>query len=57
MSARRGPLVVVGDLLLDREVLGRVERLCPEAPVPVLAEESIMDRPGGRSPAACRCGR
>jgi rfaE bifunctional protein kinase chain/domain len=42
-----GPVVVVGDLLLDREVLGAVERLCPEAPVPVLSEQSTVDRPGG----------
>jgi bifunctional ADP-heptose synthase (sugar kinase/adenylyltransferase) len=42
-----GLLVVVGDLLLDREVLGSVDRLCPEAPVPVLRETSILDRPGG----------
>jgi bifunctional ADP-heptose synthase (sugar kinase/adenylyltransferase) len=50
MSA--GPLVVVGDLLLDREILGTVDRLCPEAPVPVLAEQSTMDRPGGAGLAA-----
>jgi bifunctional ADP-heptose synthase (sugar kinase/adenylyltransferase) len=46
------PLVVVGDLLLDREVVGTVDRLCPEAPVPVLAERSIVDRPGGAGLAA-----
>jgi rfaE bifunctional protein kinase chain/domain len=45
-------LVVVGDLLLDRDVLGSVERLCPEAPVPVLVESSIVDRPGGAGLAA-----
>lgn len=49
---RAGPLVVVGDLLLDREILGTVDRLCPEAPVPVLAEKSIADRPGGAGLAA-----
>jgi rfaE bifunctional protein kinase chain/domain len=47
-----GPLVVVGDVLLDREVIGTVERLCPEAPVPVLAETSTVDRPGGAGLAA-----
>ena len=50
MSA--GPLVIVGDLLLDRDVIGEVERLCPEAPVPVLAEKSTVDRPGGAGLAA-----
>ncbi len=29
-----GPFVVVGDALLDRDLDGRVERLCPDAPVP-----------------------
>ncbi|GAB3976920.1 PfkB family carbohydrate kinase [Plantactinospora veratri] len=47
-----GPLVVVGDTLLDRDVDGRVDRLCPDAPVPVLAEESATDRPGGAGLAA-----
>jgi D-beta-D-heptose 7-phosphate kinase/D-beta-D-heptose 1-phosphate adenosyltransferase len=47
-----GRLVVVGDVLLDREVFGSVERLCPEAPVPVLAETSTVDRPGGAGLAA-----
>jgi bifunctional ADP-heptose synthase (sugar kinase/adenylyltransferase) len=44
--------VVVGDVLLDREVLGRVERLCPEAPVPVFDEMEVLDRPGGAGLAA-----
>ncbi|HEV7896503.1 MAG TPA: PfkB family carbohydrate kinase [Planosporangium sp.] len=48
----RAPLAVVGDVLLDREVLGRVERLCPEAPVPVFDETEVLDRPGGAGLAA-----
>ena len=48
----RAPLVVVGDVLLDREVLGTVDRLCPEAPVPVLVESQVLDRPGGAGLAA-----
>jgi bifunctional ADP-heptose synthase (sugar kinase/adenylyltransferase) len=48
----RAPLVVVGDVLLDREVLGTVERLCPEAPVPVLDQSEVLDRPGGAGLAA-----
>jgi len=47
-----GRLVVVGDVLLDREIYGTVDRLCPEAPVPVLAETSVQDRPGGAGLAA-----
>jgi D-beta-D-heptose 7-phosphate kinase/D-beta-D-heptose 1-phosphate adenosyltransferase len=48
----RAPLVVVGDVLLDREVLGTVERLCPEAPVPVFDQMEVLDRPGGAGLAA-----
>lgn len=48
-----GPrLVVVGDALLDRDVEGRVERLCPDAPVPVVDEEERRARPGGAGLAA-----
>ncbi len=48
----RAPLVVVGDVLLDREVSGTVDRLCPEAPVPVLDQREVLDRPGGAGLAA-----
>ena len=47
-----GRLTVIGDALLDREVEGRVERLCPEAPVPVLDAEATRSRPGGAALAA-----
>ncbi|MFI7488981.1 PfkB family carbohydrate kinase [Micromonospora echinaurantiaca] len=47
-----GPLVVVGDSLLDRDVAGAVNRVCPDAPVPVLDERSAVDRPGGAGLAA-----
>jgi D-beta-D-heptose 7-phosphate kinase/D-beta-D-heptose 1-phosphate adenosyltransferase len=46
------PLVVVGDVLLDRDVEGRVERLCPDAPVPVVDETARCSRPGGAGLAA-----
>jgi D-beta-D-heptose 7-phosphate kinase / D-beta-D-heptose 1-phosphate adenosyltransferase len=45
-------LVVVGDTLLDRDVEGRVQRVVPDAPAPVLDEESVTDRPGGAGLAA-----
>ena len=37
----------VGDLMLDRFVSGRVERISPEAPIPVLAVERETVMPGG----------
>ena len=49
---RKGPLVVVGDTLLDRDVAGRVERVCPDAPAPVLDQEAEHFRPGGAGLAA-----
>jgi len=45
-------LVVVGDALLDRDLDGVVERLCPEAPVPVVEDVSSSARPGGAGLAA-----
>lgn len=45
-------LVVVGDALLDRDVEGTVERLCPDAPVPVVDEMDRRSRPGGAGLAA-----
>lgn len=40
-------VLVVGDAMMDQYHFGRVERLSPEAPVPVFIEESQKGRPGG----------
>jgi D-beta-D-heptose 7-phosphate kinase/D-beta-D-heptose 1-phosphate adenosyltransferase len=45
-------VVVVGDTLLDVDVEGSVDRLCPDAPAPVLAVEGEQARPGGAGLAA-----
>jgi D-beta-D-heptose 7-phosphate kinase/D-beta-D-heptose 1-phosphate adenosyltransferase len=45
-------VVVLGDALLDRDVIGRVERVCPDAPVPVVDVERVVERPGGAALAA-----
>jgi rfaE bifunctional protein nucleotidyltransferase chain/domain len=50
MSA--GPLVVVGDALLDRDVEGHAARLCPDAPAPVVERDRVRARPGGAALAA-----
>ncbi|HEY0937056.1 MAG TPA: D-beta-D-heptose 1-phosphate adenosyltransferase, partial [Trebonia sp.] len=42
-----GPLVVVGDALLDCDMDGQVSRLCPDSPAPVLEEAGPAWRPGG----------
>ena len=44
---KRGTVLVVGDAMLDRYVYGRVERISPEAPIPVLAVEREVALPGG----------
>ncbi|GAA0531012.1 bifunctional protein HldE [Saccharopolyspora subtropica] len=45
-------LVVVGDALLDVDLSGGAERLCPDAPVPVVDVVSRQRRPGGAALAA-----
>jgi D-beta-D-heptose 7-phosphate kinase/D-beta-D-heptose 1-phosphate adenosyltransferase len=47
-----GPLVVVGDSLLDVDVEGTADRLSPEAPVPVVDVVRHWHRPGGAGLAA-----
>jgi rfaE bifunctional protein nucleotidyltransferase chain/domain len=53
----RGPLVVVGDALLDRDLEGRAERLAPDAPVPVVDDPAEWRRPGGAALAATLAAR
>lgn len=40
-------ILVLGDLVLDRYTLGEVERISPEAPVPVLLVKEQKSLPGG----------
>jgi len=40
-------IVVVGEVLLDRDVEGASTRLCPDAPVPVVDVERVAVRAGG----------
>src|ERR1041384_5659482 len=51
---RAARLLVVGDLMLDRFVWGEVERLSPEAPVPVLRVVSENFSLGGPDEAGRR---
>jgi D-beta-D-heptose 7-phosphate kinase/D-beta-D-heptose 1-phosphate adenosyltransferase len=45
-------VLVVGDLMLDRYILGDVDRISPEAPVPVLRHVQRYERPGGAANVA-----
>ncbi|MFT9257264.1 MAG: D-glycero-beta-D-manno-heptose-7-phosphate kinase [Acetobacter sp.] len=40
-------VLCVGDVMLDRFLYGRMERISPEAPVPVLLLDSRREMPGG----------
>ena len=40
-------ITVVGDLLMDVDLDGAVERLSPDAPVPVVDVAEVVRRPGG----------
>lgn len=51
------PLVVLGDTLLDVDIEGAANRLCPEAPVPVVDVERRWLRPGGAGLAALLAAR
>ncbi len=45
-------VLVVGDLMLDRYIFGHVDRISPEAPVPVLRHARRYERAGGAANVA-----
>ncbi|HLC63191.1 MAG TPA: PfkB family carbohydrate kinase [Candidatus Nanoarchaeia archaeon] len=45
-------ILVIGDLMLDKHIYGKVERISPEAPVPVLKAEKETYNPGGAATVA-----
>ncbi len=45
-------ILVVGDIMLDKYVVGDVERISPEAPVPVVHVKKEYARPGGSANVA-----
>ncbi|HEY9136720.1 MAG TPA: D-glycero-beta-D-manno-heptose-7-phosphate kinase, partial [Terriglobus sp.] len=49
---RRLHVLVVGDVMIDRYIVGDVERISPEAPVPVLRQGREYARPGGAANVA-----
>lgn len=50
--ARRARILVVGDLMLDQFLWGRVRRISPEAPVPIVEFERESTMPGGAANVA-----
>jgi D-beta-D-heptose 7-phosphate kinase / D-beta-D-heptose 1-phosphate adenosyltransferase len=50
-------IVVVGDALLDVDLVGTASRLTPDAPVPVVEDVETRERPGGAALAAVVAAR
>ena len=46
------PIVILGDVMLDHFIFGRVNRISPEAPVPVVEFEREEFRAGGAANVA-----
>ena len=51
-GARKAPVLVIGDVMLDHFVWGSVSRISPEAPVPVVDFERENLMPGGAANVA-----
>jgi rfaE bifunctional protein kinase chain/domain len=51
-SMRKARVLVVGDAMLDRYWFGKVDRISPEAPVPIVKVERVDERPGGAANVA-----
>ncbi len=49
---KNAKILVVGDLILDKFIWGNVERISPEAPVPVVVQDRESFMPGGASNVA-----
>ncbi len=49
---RNAPVLVVGDVMLDQYLWGEVERISPEAPVPIVRATTRDERPGGAANVA-----
>lgn len=41
------PVLVIGDFMIDEYLIGTVDRISPEAPVPVIHQRSVRRVPGG----------
>ena len=48
----RKKILVIGDVMLDRYWMGHVNRISPEAPVPILDVSKAIDKPGGAANVA-----
>ena len=51
-SFHRARVLILGDVMLDRFIYGSVERISPEAPIPVMAIERTAAMAGGAANVA-----
>ena len=49
---KKKKILVIGDVMLDRYWMGKVSRISPEAPVPILDVNDSIDKPGGAANVA-----
>ena len=54
-DTRGARILVAGDVMLDRYWFGDVQRISPEAPVPVVKIDRVEERPGGAANVARNC--
>ena len=47
IKATKKSILVIGDLMLDQYIFGEINRISPEAPVPILKAKKIENRLGG----------
>ena len=44
---KKSKVIIIGDLIIDRYIHGTVERISPEAPVPIIKQTEIIEKLGG----------
>jgi D-beta-D-heptose 7-phosphate kinase/D-beta-D-heptose 1-phosphate adenosyltransferase len=47
LSFEKARIVIIGDIMLDRYIWGKVQRISPEAPVPVVKKQRVTETLGG----------
>ena len=51
-NLKKGKVIVFGDVILDKYIMGSIDRISPEAPVPVLRPSNEEIRLGGAANVA-----
>ena len=49
---KKSKILVIGDAMLDKYIFGTIDRISPEAPVPVLKVQNEILKPGGAANVA-----